>query len=287
MLENSTILCKYCPIDEYSLANLKENCIYFSDPREFEDTLDCRNAFSVSKQSLHNLFDLILSRKSDYDKYLFLKVLCSELNKREISDLLENIKGALDPYLYNSLLKDNSSSEKIRMLFNGYKVEKIKDILEESRLAYLEKQKIGVSCFSRRIDNDYLWKKYAINYTGFCIEFNSKIFPSSKQHPVIYDVIDPVIDLGLFNRDPAEAMSKLFAYKLKYFEPEEEIRIFHNKSKTTYRYDISIINKIVIGENIDPKSYGIISEYCDEIGLTNLFKASKHGNFTTINKINL
>jgi hypothetical protein len=53
---------------------------------------------------------------------------------------------------------------------------------------------IGVTCFTEVIDEPLLWAHYAINYTGFGIEFNSKTFrvnigDTSRKHslnPVLY-----------------------------------------------------------------------------------------------------
>lgn len=109
---------------------------------------------------------------------------------------------------------------------------------------------LGVVCFSETKNNEEMWKNYANNYCGLCIEYNKVDFISANMHimPVYYKEKRLVGDFFEFVLDGKSLKLKInenfppemsFAYKTLKWEYEKEWRhIEYIEKQTPYKTDI-------------------------------------------------
>ena len=67
-------LYKYQSLSNYSLRNLKKNCIYFNDPNEFNDPYDTTQPLEFENLSYDKLINLIFDNQKGNIPNLFRKL---------------------------------------------------------------------------------------------------------------------------------------------------------------------------------------------------------------------
>jgi hypothetical protein len=111
-----------------------------------------------------------------------------------------------------------------------------------------------VLCLTRHPDNQFMWRDYADQHTGVCVEFG---LPSIGDEPlaalpIIYSAMRRVKLSG----DPLAMAKAVYFNKLKRFEIEQEYRIVHldgpGESDSGYRR-VDALRGIIFGAHIDPK----------------------------------
>lgn len=131
---------------------------------------------------------------------------------------------------------------------------------------------IGVSCFSRRIDDPLMWAHYTDNYYGFAVKYKKitvKINPDIKQkmdfQPVIY-----TDNFRIIKNTAPIAQSYVLTVKSKRWSHEKEWRILRaindDKDRQLY-YEKNIIEKVYIGHKIpdtDNAAYWLLSNIVEE-----------------------
>lgn len=180
-------LYKYFGCSQYSLENLKNNQITFSNPIYFNDPYDC---------ALYTDFKKAFKIFLDYDEY-----------KKEVEEI-----SLID--IQEAVLDDET-------FINEYEKE-IKNFVN----------KIRVTCLSEKNDSILMWSHYAVNHTGFSIEYNFDDIEKQNRIflPVIYKTEISEISMEIMN-DNKDGMIYPLISKAKDWEYEDEWRIIEMDMK--------------------------------------------------------
>lgn len=143
---NSQKIYKYQPFNLYSLVNLIKRELYFSKPENLNDPYDCNPPFEITKTH----------RTQNNIKALFEKVRLFEIGK-----------SGIDGSKFDQTYLTNGEPNK---RFERDFIDSPKPIREQIT------SKVGVTCFSKLVDNFLLWSHYTDKHQGFCLEFDTTIF---------------------------------------------------------------------------------------------------------------
>jgi hypothetical protein len=220
-------LYKYQPLNQYSLINLIKRQLYFSKPENFNDPYDCDPPVKIAtshrtEKNKKALYDLI--RSSIADKLSFdTKYLTKEKpNKRFTREFIDS---------------PNSIREQIRA-------------------------KVGVTCFSEKVDDILLWSYYADMHKGFCLEFDTQIpIMEGQQKTEAYKIKYTksnsyrrfsIRDILMNQTSVSELLLTTKSYHWHY---EEEWRIFSNEGgDKAYPFNINALTGIYFGYKM-PQEY--------------------------------
>jgi len=218
-------LYKYEPFNAQSLSNLKNQQIYFSKPKRFNDPFDC---------SIRCEFDDITS-----------------------NDLVLIHKHYLNicPDKAQYILKYGEFPNKEFSVF----IKKITDsIFNTAQERFLNQR--GISCFSEKRDEILMWSHYADSHKGFCLEFDTKYPLFDKAFKVDYSAVFPKIDqVGLLLDDDLDQILKMFSTKYINWEYEEEWRSIYEEPDTLLGYDGSALTGVYFGAEMDSTHKEIIA----------------------------
>lgn len=131
-------LYKYRSGNKNSIDDFKDEQLWFNDPNNYNDPFDTFVSGALFDNSIEDLKETILNRKSTLDE-IFGKL---ETNIEEDELFIENFK----------------KNEEARLNF-------IKTVRSTFR----------VSCFSQKNDSILMWSHYANSHKGFCLEYDFKM----------------------------------------------------------------------------------------------------------------
>ena len=121
-------------------------------------------------------------------------------------------------------------------------------------------------CLTVSSDNDLMWKKYANNYTGFCIEYNTKDFSSDMielLRPIIYDVAPKKTYHKSETKSICENIIASTTKRVNYMD-EEEWRFLYTADKSA-KFPMPKPRKIYLGKRFDlDKNLNLIKKSIDE-----------------------
>lgn len=215
---------KYRRWDNNFHKHILENSeLFFSDPRDFDDPLDCNPPIDYPKG--HDLFIYILNYSFLHNNYNYVEhvIFASNMYKRS-------------PLAFPDELK--KVKEKMDNDFNNH---------------------FGVLSLTEDCFNDYMWHEYSNNHEGFCVGFDTQIlFDSFKGGcgSVLYKDPLPTID---FAKDSLDVkIFKTVYCKEKKWENEKEFR-FHKYwlseeiVNRNCKFPTNAIVEIIIGKNMSCK----------------------------------
>jgi hypothetical protein len=146
---------------------------------------------------------------------------------------------------------DNAKYYKPDMIRRHFKAIDIYNNIEfyNEKNKELIKQKIknyGVHCFTPNSNNLKMWENYADNHNGVCLGFNIlddlEFFATS--HNVKY--VDEYPILNSFDPDDTMLID-LMTIKHRNYSYEEEVRVWKNPNKITYRFNKVALKNLAIG----------------------------------------
>ena len=210
-------LYRYESWNEHSLANLKNQQLYFSDPRSFNDPFDCTIDFRLSAmteadfQRLHTYFLETAPYKNEF-KRKFGEAYTDDFKEVIITVMEERLKDAAD------------------LLFSS----------------------IGVACFSELNNEILMWSHYSRSHTGFCLEFDTAYEPFNKAMKVEYEDLLPQINPAkiLSDRNLLEPI-KLLRTKYNSWKYEKEWRVIHKEKNKLFGYPAESLTGVYFGAKID------------------------------------
>ena len=210
--QNNNLVYKYCPVSDKHLSNLSKNSLWFSSPLSFEDEYDIN--LPTTETDLKALVE-------QYGQYI-------ENIPIEILQSLEQPK---------NFEKSNNKENKNLT---------IKEILNE-----FTKKFVGVTCFGKTNNNDYLWNDYGDKHRGFCLGFNINLgqdyFKSLKE--VTYKKNLPIIDM--FSSHLGKQIDILCTTKLNKYIDEDECRLIELNPGLN-SYPKSCLTEVILGREINP-----------------------------------
>lgn len=203
--------------NRHSLTNLKNQTIFFPNPKGFNDPFDCAIQCDLEDLSNESLTQI-------YNHYL-----------NECPDKSEFIRQVGDQH-------DDRFKKIFRKAVRGAFTE-IRDLMLNER---------GVACFSSVHDEILMWSHYSQSHTGFCLEFDTGFEPFSKAFKVDYEKNIPSINpCSLIISGASEQVMKMFKTKYDKWAYESEWRIFHLKANQPYVYPPESLTGIYFGAEID------------------------------------
>jgi Protein of unknown function (DUF2971) len=151
-------LYKYRPFNVYALRSLTEAEVYYSDPRRFNDPLDCNPTIKidVDRASLEHLCYNMLRNTG--------------VDKKEAESIINNLRYMSTEY---GDYKTDANVEK-------YLKEQLL-AAEIKRLFYEEMGRKGVFSLSETWKSPLMWSHYADDHRGICLEYDTAQIP----HPDI------------------------------------------------------------------------------------------------------
>ncbi len=196
------MLYRYQSLNMLNLQSLIEDNLYFSNPSQFNDPLDCKPVIE-SDCNNEKLIEVLKELSTNYLKFK------------------ENIK-----YLeYQSTNPDYEDADKA---FNWYLTRELQDEL----MSHYDK---GVCCFSKSYNNSLLWSHYADQHKGICVGYSIDRDPKPQTHEVKYNnermiKTSLIYDSFVKNNNKSKSLleEKLLLTKTKHWKYEDEIRLIDN-----------------------------------------------------------
>lgn len=193
-------LYRYRPCDDYSIDSLKDDKIFLSDPRKFNDPYDC--AFMLTNFNVDNKFinQILLDDPNGFRK-------AYDLNKKQLVKLKKSPDVIKD--LTRIIAKKNhpehkNDPKKLRDISKDYEKQ-----FREMKLDINElKGHMGVVCFSEQYNSLLMWSHYAKEHTGFCVQYDFKSLGYNSHltrllFPIIYTnnifPIDDYVNKGIYS----------------------------------------------------------------------------------------
>lgn len=176
------IIYRYQAFNALSLDALCHDELYFSDPSNFNDPLDCNPAV-----------------ERDSDRETLRQILSSLIQKRvkkEITNALQ--AGNITDKVSNSHAKEqaqqSSENELRRIKYYATNPDYTCSVEEaECRLLQsgihselLKQNNRGICCFSAEYTNPLLWSHYGDQHKGFCVGYSLNRNPKPSIHKVLY-----------------------------------------------------------------------------------------------------
>lgn len=279
-------LYKYRPFDNYTFDMLENNYIYLCPAKNLDDETECNMNFDlkmyydletnmVTKQIVDIILDYIKPNIIE-ENYLKIKeIVYSTIDnngKLHFNKLFENIcelqklsNNEFAPILnYLANIPEVMNQEKIKNKFNQF-----------ISGAYLAKEKFGICSLAESGENEYMWKNYANNDTGYCIEYNLENYENLKDLlPVVYDdvrennvivqVMKTFISQMIMNLSNNEVVSdrthylRLYLTKNTIWQYQKEWRIIGEANEKLKSPKVS---KIILGKNVSKENEEKIRKY--------------------------
>jgi hypothetical protein len=110
---------------------------------------------------------------------------------------------------------------------------------------------------SKRWGNPHLWKEYAANHRGYCLEFRNEAtfgpaFDVRYRNEISLDITDPEIGL------------EFLFYKTRRWRKEEEVRMINRlNSPAIVAFDPRFLTRIIIGRNTRPEHEALVRVIAD------------------------
>lgn len=274
---------RYFDKDNYNLNTLKKEQAWFSlvidDGAVFTDYDDA---------SIHYDIDKSLSKIRINNFEIGINIIKNflDMERNIIKDIQKNHR---DNPLAMQLLQDQKDNR--RYLSSKYNVltrkrpnkKKYERVVKEAYKRIVQttldssKKRVGVLSLTMRSDNEYMWKKYADNHKGFCIEYSwdDILCPIL---PIVYRKIGKINFSELFLEDkilPDDLLLKepiRFFVKKDIYKSEEEMRVLADITQSDCK-DYNGIrgflmegfkpHRVIAGNEISNENYEKLKIICD------------------------
>lgn len=211
--------------------SIRQNYLWFSDPLDFNDPYDCNMVTGIDS-TFEEIFDYLLRENQKHD----FGVTDSNLRIRA------------------KQLFDNPSERKKLSI--------------ESDLDTVSK--LGICCFSQKMDSLLMWSHYGDKHRGVCLTFDimadSELFSSiySLEYPLLYPKYNWPKD-----QDKFHSLRFLIATKSKEWEYEDEIRVVKDRHNTPFfrgkvRFDKKALVSVSFGYNCTLYDINEIKQVLDD-----------------------
>jgi hypothetical protein len=243
----ATVLYKYKDISGDGLAHfedmLRNNRVWFSSPKDFNDPFDCRRAYDI-----RNTREQVVLRKAEV------------LTKRGTQ-------------LNEAVAKANQEIPKQPVELEGWQEEQIAG--HNRRLA-----NSAILCLTDVCDNQIMWTHYAAYHTGVCIVFcirdlqdDSQIRFIAEAQPIEYSDRCPLVN---FVQDSgAEIVSKVFLTKATPYHYEREWRVIrYDDGPGLKAIPKGIVGGVILGVQMKTEVRQRVMQACaDYEGEIDIFQA--------------
>lgn len=283
-------LYKYRPFDKYTYDIFDNDYIFLCKASNLDDKTECDTIFDPNKY-----FDLI---KGALEKEVINIILLALKDAMSEDDYIK-VKSVFDNYLIKRGKLSNSAMLDFFMEFQNLvpnvdfvpfinmfaeipekmQREEYKEIIETYLKMGIEaKEEVGICSLAEDPNNERMWKEYASNSTGYCVEYD--ITDYEYIHllaPVIYtdnrkkDLIEQTlkssvnhliycISQGNINKDISHYY-RMFLTKNEEHHWQSEWRFIGNGNE---KLKAPKITKIILGKDVSIENETKLIEYCKQ-----------------------
>ena len=195
------ILYKYRPFDEYSFDMFENDYVYLCPAEKEDDETEC-----LTTADFESLIDLKTNNlKIECLNQIIeqIRPYCSEETYGNVKDKISIIISKDGVVPANFMLDFSLALQEIVPEYKGIIDESVNrfvglpEMIDKAEIsgqlksliliAYNARKDIGICSFAESNDIDYMWKKYANNYSGYCIEYDITDYEHNINIlPVIY-----------------------------------------------------------------------------------------------------
>lgn len=291
-VEVPPLLYKYRPFDGFTFDMLENKYIYLCAAKDLDDPSECKAVLSIEDfidtktlainyKCVEMILELIRSCTSEenYQKLrhsVFRAVRRGRVSNRILLDISSEIQ-ELVPDCDITLLTDFLAV--IPEKLNNPKIkEQIENLIE---LTYNAREKMGICSLTTEKNNGDMWKNYADNASGYCIEYSMEDY---EHLPLLYPVV--YNDFREVNIVKNILSSFIFQsiYGMSYGQANVDrsqlIRMFLTKDcKWAYQKEWRLlgdagdklpapkVSKIYLGENMPHQNKIEFIKFCDAHGI--------------------
>lgn len=208
-------LYKYQSYNIQTIDNLKNSCIWFSKPSQFNDPFDSSIPYVLKNMS------------SDEWDILY----------KQVKKIWENTSDEVYKKSMAHYFLDDKPNEEFK-----------KDYDLSSNLGWRNQvensfSQQGIGCFSESLDHILMWSHYSDGHRGFCLEFDTSFYPFSKARQVQYSEFFP----SLHPTNDEILLAPLITTKSIVWSYEKEWRVIHEHGDIEYGYDAGALTGIYFG----------------------------------------
>ena len=181
------------------------------------------------------------------------------------------------------LVEFNATNEDIISKINNWELnrkgkrEKIQSNLKNKkkfsdvyRLEYAKMlDNIRISCFSQSPSINQLWIKYADNYKGMCLHFDSR-FEVYPIIPYTVEYFDPLPKYNFFKEGEDIYIKTITAKLASKYSFEEEVRLFHSGRIKKISFDSRLLVEVILGHKISTSDIKKVRELLDRNNLKHI-----------------
>lgn len=276
--------------ESFEMVQRAQNIKYENMPKSLFKYRDANNLHHIDSLRYNNLF-FALPEKMHGDPgesriLLDLELAHKKIINKVYSNLrndypyfpdieIENEKEFIDVTSEATRIHSGSQNylpTEIKEFFSNFIFESANKLFEEQ--IYKFKNMYSICCLSDSHDNDYMWEKYANDYSGFCVEYDVKgIGPNSNiaifTLPIIYRDSDyPIFDYevfrGMTDRQAGSFGMHALSIKPTSFAKEHEWRIFQLQRPDNYSVNMPPVLRVYLGKNISDENARLITSICME-----------------------
>ncbi|MBN45416.1 MAG: hypothetical protein CMH23_02970 [Methylophaga sp.] len=179
---NPEIIYRYQAFNALSLDALCHDQLYFSDPTNFNDPLDCNPAVErdSDRETLRQILSSLIQKRVEKEVTNSLQAtnltdkISNSHAKEQAQQSSENELRRIEHYATNPDYTCSVEEAECGMLHHGIHSELLK---QNNR---------GICCFSAEYSNPLLWSHYGDQHKGFCVGYSLNRNPEPSLHKVLY-----------------------------------------------------------------------------------------------------
>lgn len=297
-VERPKMLYKYRPFDEHTFDMLENEYFFLCKAKDLDDPSECKTTFVIE-----DFYDV----KTGQVSYRVVDGILEYLAPYASKDAFEQIRGLV----FRTTRPDGSIDRRL-LLESTFEMEELAPNVDlaptvnflaniperfaepEMRerietlllLALQAREKMGICSLTELADSPEMWKNYADNSTGYCIQYTMDGYDDHQSlFPVVYsdkrdtEILPAILSsfLGFFivgmsyGRIQADQSHffRLFLTKNMTWSYQKEWRIIGNANE---KVKAPKVEAVYIGENSNEENRCAMNRFCEKNGITLLQK---------------
>ena len=281
-------LYKYRPFDEHTFDMLDNGYVYLCPAERLDDPSECKVDFSV--QDLYDIATDQLKFKCVESLLELVKPYTSEDNFRQVQEIVYRTLTPTGLVRRNYLLEASFALQELApemdiaplINFLGNIPEKLdepkiqQNIEKLFSLAYNAKQEMGICSLSTLKNFDEMWRNYADDSKGYCIEYDMQnyenlyalypvVYQDNRESNIVTSILSAFIGemiFGMSNGQIAADKSqfiRLFLTKDLVWSYQKEWRLLGDANQ---KLSAPSVNAIYLGKNMPEQDKQQMIDYC-------------------------
>ncbi|MGG7447390.1 DUF2971 domain-containing protein [Kosakonia oryzendophytica] len=256
-------LYKYLTFSENTLNLLCMLQVYYADPSQFNDPLDCRPIIvnDLELADLRGVYSKLILRKTE----------------KQFTNSLHKLKFPKEKTAQRAYLLANTEVEQALSDFEysatEFETKQRSGYLEKCYIGVIQDEivntfKKGVLCLSRKFDSPLMWSHYANQHKGICIEYDMRSVKGEHVHEVIYGGSRKILtsEINEWLNNP-ENDTRL-----------KQVCLLTKSGEWRYESEWRIFGPLGIGNSLPPIKSVIFGFKCPDVTIYTVMKAMMSDN---------